>query len=108
MLIKRPLISRTGFIPGRTDQPITETESYLGKASWLEDGPGENHGGAPHNDQRRVMHLGYTVLCRRVDLGTMEELAPVTSLVTADTPGEIEAMQWRVNTQAYSKMDKVR
>ena len=104
---KRPLISRTGFIPGRTDQPITETESYLGKAPWLENGPGENHGGAPNNDQRRIIHLGYTVLSRRVDLGPMIDLAPVTGTPAPEQGSVMGAMQWRVNTQAYFKMDKV-
>ena len=97
---KRPLVSRTGFIPGRTDQPITETESYLGKATWLENGPGENHGGAPNNDQRRIIHLGYTVLCRRVDLGPMIDLAPVTGTPAPEQGSVMGAMQWRVNTQA--------
>lgn len=104
---KNPKIARTGFIPGRTDQAITQTEAYMGKAPWLENGPGEHHGGAPNNDQRRVMHYSFTVLCRRVDGGDIKELAPQNSdpLGTGVTE---DCMQWRVTQQAYFKFDKVR
>lgn len=102
-----PLIPRTGFIPGRTDAQIHNVEAYLGKAPWLENGPGPHHGGIVNNDQRQIMHLGYTVLARRVDIGDIKQLSP-SGVLDGTPPGPINTMKWRVTTQAFMKFDKVR
>ena len=65
---KNPVIARTGFVPNRTDDVFTATETFLGKAPWLENGP--YHGLATNEDQRKVTHYGFDVLCARIDRGS--------------------------------------
>lgn len=97
----RPMIAKTGFVPAKTDSAVTATETHLGTAPWLENGPGPHHGGAVNEDQRLVTHYGFDVLFARVDRGTFTEMQPYHETQTG-------GMKWRVDTQARMLMRKVR
>lgn len=102
-LTKHPKIVKTGFMPAKQNSVATDTETYLGTAPWLTNGEGPHHTGPALDDQRTVIHYGYTILVRRVDGLPMTTLQPLHPAGTY-----VARMGWRVTRQAYFKLDKVR
>ena len=101
-LSKSPRIVKTGFMPQRGNSTAATTEVYLGKAPWLENGPGPHADPAgSHPDQRNIVHYGYTVLVRRVDGQPLSQMQPYDPT----NPGQFG---WRVTRQAFLQMQKVR